>query len=101
GFALQPACTFVMARMAFPLASAGRHSVDSVDRAPHRGSIRPHGPCNCLIGSPGLLNAFVGPRGGVVTQRSAKPCTPVQFRPWPPPAAEDVRAGSSSLSRFT
>src|SRR5262245_56101288 len=24
------------------------------------------------------------PRGGVVTQRSAKPCTPVQFRPWPP-----------------
>src|SRR5260370_10977879 len=26
----------------------------------------------------------VRPRGGVVTQRSAKPCTPVQFRPWPP-----------------
>ena len=25
------------------------------------------------------------PRGGVVTQRSAKPCTPVQFRTWPPP----------------
>src|SRR5262249_59955456 len=24
------------------------------------------------------------PRGGVVTQRSAKPCTPVQFRAWPP-----------------
>src|SRR3990170_1523452 len=24
------------------------------------------------------------PRGGVVTQRSAKPRTPVQFRPWPP-----------------
>ena len=24
------------------------------------------------------------PRGGVVTQRSAKPCTPVQFRTWPP-----------------
>src|SRR5262245_60409714 len=24
------------------------------------------------------------PRGGVVTQRSAKPFTPVQFRPWPP-----------------
>src|SRR5437763_620482 len=23
-------------------------------------------------------------RGGVVTQRSAKPCTPVQFRTWPP-----------------
>src|SRR5262245_21939320 len=25
-----------------------------------------------------------GPRGGAVTQRSAKPCTPVQFRAWPP-----------------
>lgn len=25
-----------------------------------------------------------GPRGGVVTQRSAKPCTPVQFWSWPP-----------------
>jgi hypothetical protein len=24
------------------------------------------------------------PRGGVVTQRSAKPCTPVQFWSWPP-----------------
>src|SRR5262249_39826592 len=26
----------------------------------------------------------VGPRGGVVTQRSAKPFTPVQFWSWPP-----------------
>jgi hypothetical protein len=26
----------------------------------------------------------IRPRGGVVTQRSAKPCTPVQFRAWPP-----------------
>src|SRR5580693_9959861 len=26
----------------------------------------------------------MGPRGGVVTQRSAKPCTPVQFWSWPP-----------------
>src|ERR1700742_837614 len=25
-----------------------------------------------------------GPRGGVVTQRSAKPFTPVQFWSWPP-----------------
>src|SRR5262245_58692926 len=25
------------------------------------------------------------PRGGVVTQRTANPCTPVRFRPWPPP----------------
>ena len=28
--------------------------------------------------------APMGPRGGVVTQRSAKPCTPVQFWSWPP-----------------
>jgi hypothetical protein len=32
-------------------------------------------------------NCAMGPRGGVVTQRSAKPCTPVQFRAWPPDAA--------------
>src|SRR5215469_12919591 len=30
------------------------------------------------------IGAPQGPRGGVVTQRSAKPCTPVQFRAWPP-----------------
>jgi hypothetical protein len=28
------------------------------------------------------------PRGGVVTQRSAKPFTPVQFRAWPPALSE-------------
>lgn len=29
--------------------------------------------------------AFAGrPRGGVVTQRTANPCTPVRFRAWPP-----------------
>src|SRR5215813_8039714 len=32
------------------------------------------------------IGAPQGPRGGVVTQRSAKPCTPVQFRAWPPPS---------------
>jgi hypothetical protein len=26
------------------------------------------------------------PRGGVVTQRTANPCKPVRFRPWPPPS---------------
>src|ERR1017187_1927458 len=31
----------------------------------------------------------MGPRGGVVTQRSAKPCTPVQFWSWPPPLIID------------
>jgi hypothetical protein len=30
------------------------------------------------------------PRGGVVTQRSAKPFTPVQFRAWPPALSESV-----------
>ncbi len=34
------------------------------------------------------------PRGGVVTQRSAKPFTPVQFRAWPPAfAAPQLRPG--------
>src|SRR6185295_16317161 len=28
--------------------------------------------------------AVPGPRGGVVTQRTANPRTPVQFRAWPP-----------------
>src|SRR5881628_3331780 len=32
----------------------------------------------------------MGPRGGVVTQRSAKPCTPVQFRSWPPAPAFQI-----------
>ena len=32
----------------------------------------------------GLSNEPVRPRGGVVTQRTANPCTPVQFRARPP-----------------
>ncbi len=32
----------------------------------------------------------MGPRGGVVTQRSAKARTPVQFRAWPPPLIIDI-----------
>jgi hypothetical protein len=39
---------------------------------------------HCLIDCERLAICAVGPRGGVVTQRSAKPCTPVQFRAWPP-----------------
>jgi hypothetical protein len=31
----------------------------------------------------------MGPRGGVVTQQSAKLFTPVQFRTWPPTQASD------------
>ena len=41
----------------------------------------------CLVAYPGqgvYECAPMGPRGGVVTQRSAKPCTPVQFWSWPP-----------------
>ena len=37
-----------------------------------------------MAGAPPVGGAAVWPRGGVVTQRSAKPFTPVQFRPWPP-----------------
>ena len=38
---------------------------------------------HCLIGWL-RLRMPARPRGGVVTQRSAKPFTPVQFRAWPP-----------------
>ena len=40
------------------------------------------------------------PRGGVVTQRSAKPFTPVQFRAWPPSleANPSLKPGSGALS---
>src|ERR1700749_1992226 len=38
------------------------------------------------------------PRGGVVTQRSAKPFTPVQFRAWPPAfTAAQLRLGEPCL----
>ena len=38
----------------------------------------------CLSRAGRIRSAPMGPRGGVVTQRSAKPCTPVQFWSWPP-----------------
>ena len=41
------------------------------------------------------------PRGGVVTQRSAKPFTPVQFRAWPPAfAAPQLRPGKPLIRRL-
>src|SRR5258705_2153439 len=40
----------------------------------------------------------MGPRGGVVTQRSAKPCTPVQFWSWPPTHPIDFTKLFYSLS---
>src|SRR4029079_2783343 len=52
-------------------------------------------PCDCHVivgglwllyrhGQPDALISQVWPRGGVVTQRTANPRTPVQFRAWPP-----------------
>src|SRR5689334_16413305 len=48
----------------------------------NRGSSVWEGLPNPLIAD--IDPARVGPRGGVVTQRSAKPFTPVQFWSWPP-----------------
>ena len=45
------------------------------------------GIAGAAIGTAGAIAAAPfggGPYGGVVTQRSAKPCTPVQFWSWPP-----------------
>ena len=42
------------------------------------------GGLGCLLGVGRIRVPEVGPRGGVVTQRSAKPFTPVQFWSWPP-----------------
>src|SRR5689334_12290613 len=45
-------------------------------------------------GRPDALMRRVWPRGGVVTQRTANPRTPVQFRAWPPAfAAPQLRLG--------
>ena len=63
-------------------------------------------PCDCHVivgglwllyrhGQPDALISQVWPRGGVVTQRTANPRTPVQFRAWPPPAF----AGPSSFPK--
>jgi hypothetical protein len=51
---------------------------------PHRRTLQ--APISMIHGaffSPRLARA-VWPRGGVVTQRTANPCTPVRFRAWPP-----------------
>src|SRR5579863_8313188 len=45
------------------------------------------GPLSVIAASrlPGIFrHLLLGPRGGVVTQRTANPRTPVQFRAWPP-----------------
>src|SRR4029079_3721546 len=62
-------------------------------------------PCDCHVivgglwllyrhGQPDALISQVWPRGGVVTQRTANPRTPVQFRAWPP-----TFAGPSSFPK--
>ena len=57
-----------------------------------------HRRCSyCLSACPALPIGTVGPRGGVVTQRSAKPCTPVQFRSWPPPVGYAARNSGAPL----
>src|ERR1700743_2271883 len=43
------------------------------------------GAPSLAIGSASLAPAGDWPRGGVVTQRTANPCTPVRFRARPPP----------------
>lgn len=41
------------------------------------------------------------PRGGVVTQRTANPYTPVRFRPWPPVHPSEIVAPDPVTGRFT
>src|SRR5262249_51441155 len=45
------------------------------------------------------LRSHDRPRGGVVTQRSAKPCTPVQFRAWPPTPIRQFRKPRAGTAR--
>ena len=53
------------------------------------------GACHCHVESGRDMGPTVRPRGGVVTQRIANPCTPVRFRAWPPILS------SSNPVRFT
>ncbi len=48
-----------------------------------------------------IARAQQGPRGGVVTQRTANPCTGVRFPPRPPSAARRFTARGFSARRFT
>ncbi len=57
--------------------------------------------CALLWGNTSLERLFTTksswPRGGVVTQRIANPCTPVRFRAWPPKSSLAVLAFCSNL----
>src|SRR2546430_6485265 len=58
--------------------------------------------CRVLsTGNPSYI-AMPGPRGGVVTQRTANPRTPVQFRAWPPtfPPSALALAGRSLFAKI-
>src|SRR3954462_10567117 len=59
------------------------------------------GRCVLSTGNTSYI-AVPGPRGGVVTQRTANPRTPVQFRAWPPTFAPSALrlADRPILARF-
>ena len=84
----------------------GEHATPTPPRERHPERL-PAGNRSCIAalakrGADGYFRSDIGapqgPRGGVVTQRSAKPCTPVQFRAWPPhqSASQGTRCGAKA-----
>ncbi len=71
--------------------AASRPAVRADDAATTRGALD---NIDCVIGCHALRICAGWPRGGVVTQRSAKPFTPVQFRAWPPSLSQDRLSSS-------
>ena len=74
------------------VARAASKSIIAPPRIPETSTISGPGQLQSLIDAhanrhlvTGLGHPLDWPRGGVVTQRTANPCTPVQFRAWPPP----------------
>jgi hypothetical protein len=47
-----------------------------------------------------MLGQCQGPRGGVVTHRTANPRTPVRFRAWPPFSSCKISAFRETTSRY-
>ena len=89
---------------------APEHANERLDSAPRPSLPHRRGAANrprrrhCLmdlvqIPMPGVNDCPGRPRGGVVTQRSAKPCTPVQFRAWPPAFARAAREGCRAVAK--
>src|SRR5262245_63697602 len=70
---------------------------DSCGKEPEKASSRRDFAERRVVPRKVLLYSGRGwPRGGVVTQRTANPRTPVQFRAWPPPASAKAAAGETS-----